>query len=105
MPGIGLARTRLRLEGMFPPASAAKQLASNLVAAALCGVVTISYASSFGGLVFGGPLEPFVGRAVIAALVSSLIVLPMLAWRSSFFFSLGGTDSNPAQSWRSPSPQ
>jgi SulP family sulfate permease len=66
------------------------------VAAALCAVVTIAYAGSFGGLVFGGPLEPFVGRAVIAALVSSVVVLPLLAWRSSFFFSLGGPDSNPA---------
>jgi SulP family sulfate permease len=67
-----------------------------MVAAALCAVVTIAYAGSFGGLVFGGPLEPFVGRAVIAALVSSVVVLPILAWRSSFFFSLGGPDSNPA---------
>ncbi len=58
--------------------------------------MTIAYAGSFGGVVFGGPLEPFVGRAVIAALVSSVIVLPILAWRSSFFFSLGGPDSNPA---------
>jgi SulP family sulfate permease len=76
--------------------SASQPLAPNLVAAALCAVVTIAYAGSFGGLVFGGPLEPFVGRAVIAALVSSVVVLPMLAWRSSFFFSLGGPDSNPA---------
>lgn len=49
-----------------------------------------------GVLVFGGPLEPFVGRAVLAALVSSVVVLPILAWRSSFFFSLGGPDSNPS---------
>ena len=96
MPGVGLAHTGLTLNLMSPPASAAQQLVHNFVAAALCGVVTIAYAGSFGGLVFGGPLEPFVGRAVIAALVSSVIVLPMLAWRSSFFFSLGGPDSNPA---------
>lgn len=37
-----------------------------------------------------------MGRAVIAALVSSVVVLPLLAWRSSFCFSLGGPDSNPA---------
>ena len=75
---------------------AAPTFLPNLVAAALCAIVTIAYAGSFGGLVFGGPLDPFVGRAVIAALVSSIVVLPLLAWRSSFFFSLGGPDSNPA---------
>ncbi len=68
----------------------------NVITAALCAVVTVAYAGSFGGLVFGGPLEPFVGRAVLAALVSSIIVLPVLAWQSSFFFSLGGPDSNPS---------
>ena len=76
--------------------SASPSFTPNLVAASLCAVVTIAYAGSFGGLVFGGSLEPFVGRAVIAALVSSVIVLPILAWRSSFFFSFGGPDSNPA---------
>ena len=76
--------------------AATKAFTPNLVAAALCAVVTIAYAGSFGGLVFGGPLEPFVGRAVIAALVSSVVVMSMLAWRSSFFFGLGGPDSNPA---------
>ncbi len=75
---------------------AAPTFLPNLVAAALCAIVTIAYAGSFGGLVFGGPLDPFVGRAVIAALVSSIVVLPLLAWRSSFSFSLGGPDSNPA---------
>ena len=76
--------------------AATKAFTPNLVAASLCAVVTIAYAGSFGGLVFGGPLEPFVGRAVIAALVSSVVVMSMLAWRSSFFFGLGGPDSNPA---------
>ncbi len=76
--------------------AAPKAFTPNLVAAALCAVVTIAYAGSFGGLVFGGPLEPFVGRAVIAALVSSVVVMSMLAWRSSFFFGLCGPDSNPA---------
>ena len=81
---------------MSRPVVASQSMTPNLVAAFLCAVVTIAYAGSFGGLVFGGPLEPFVGRAVITALVSSVIVLPILAWRSSFFFSLGGPDSNPA---------
>ncbi len=75
---------------------ALKPFPPNLVAAALCAVVIVAYSGSFGGLLFGGPLEPFVGRGVLAALVSSIVVLLMLAWRSSFFFSLGGPDSNPS---------
>lgn len=81
---------------MSGSSSSAKPFLPNVVAAALCAIVTVAYAGSFGGLVFGGPLEPFVGRAVLAALVSSVVVLPILAWRSSFFFSLGGPDSNPS---------
>ncbi len=81
---------------MPPSRPANPPFAPNFTAAALCAVVTIAYAGSFGGLVFGGPLEPFVGRAILAALLSSVVVLPILAWRSSFFFSLGGPDSNPA---------
>ena len=96
MLGVGAVNSALRFGAMPPSGSASKSFTPNLVAASLCAVVTIAYAGSFGGLVFGGPLEPFVGRAVIAALVSSVIVLPILAWRSSFFFSLGGPDSNPA---------
>jgi SulP family sulfate permease len=69
--------------------------APNLVAAALCAVLAVAYAGSFGGLIFNGPLEPFAARAVLAGLVSSVVVLPMLAWRSSFYFSFGGPDSNP----------
>ena len=67
----------------------------NLIAAALCALVTIAYAGSFGGLVFGGALDAYVGRAVLAALVSSIVVMVVLAWRSSFYFCLGGPDSNP----------
>lgn len=73
-----------------------KSIAPNLIAAGLCAVVAIAYAGSFGRLIFGGHLlEPFVGRAIVAALVSSVVVMAVLAWRSSFYFTLGGPDSNP----------
>ena len=75
--------------------STKKPFLPNLIAAALCALVTIAYAGSFGGLVFGGALDAYVGRAVLAALVSSILVMVVLAWRSSFYFCLGGPDSNP----------
>lgn len=68
----------------------------NVVAAALCAVVTFAYAGSFGQLIFDGPLAPFVGRGILAALIGSVIVMLVLSWRSSFPFSLGGPDSNPS---------
>ncbi|MCF3652292.1 SulP family inorganic anion transporter [Synoicihabitans lomoniglobus] len=68
----------------------------DLTAAALCAVVTLAYAGSFGQLVFGGELAPFAGRAVLAALITGICMNLVLSWRSSFKFSLGGADSNPS---------
>jgi sulfate permease, SulP family len=70
--------------------------APNVTAAALCAVVTLAYAGSFGQLVFGGALAPYVGQAILAALVSSVAVTLMLSWRSSFRFVIGGPDANPS---------
>lgn len=68
----------------------------NLIAAGLCAIVTLAYAGSFGQLVFDGPLAPHLGRGILAALVSSVAMLVMLSWRSSFPFTVGGPDSNPS---------
>jgi sulfate permease, SulP family len=69
---------------------------SNVVAAVLCAIVTFAYAGSFGQLVFDGDLAPYVGRGILAALVSSVAVLFVLSWCSSLRFSVGGPDSNPS---------
>ena len=62
----------------------------------LSAIVTLAYAGSFGQLVFNGPLGPFVGHGIMAALVSSIAVLLTLSGYSSMRFSIGGPDSNPS---------
>lgn len=71
-------------------------LVPNFTAGALTAFVTLAYASSFAQLIFGGALEPFVGHALLAALVGSVVILFTLALRTSLFFNVGGPDANPS---------
>jgi len=81
-----MARTPARPPA-FPP---------DLVAGALTAFVTFAYASSFAQLIFGGVLEPFVGPALLAALVGSIVILFTLSLRTTLFFSVGSPDANPS---------
>lgn len=79
-----------------PPPRLNRGIGRNVVAAALCTVLTIAYAGSFGQLVFNGDLAAHVGHGILAALISSVVAMLVLSWRSSFRFSVGGPDSNPS---------
>ncbi|MEZ0218211.1 MAG: SulP family inorganic anion transporter [Rariglobus sp.] len=68
----------------------------NVVAGALTAFVTLAYASSFAQLIFGGMLEPYVGLALLAALVGSVVIMFTLSLRTSLFFSIGSPDANPS---------
>lgn len=92
-----LAERAIRIAPRLPRSEAERRaVVSNLVAAGLCAIVTFAYAGSFGQLVFDGELAPYVGRGILAALVSSVAVLLVLSWSSSLNFSVGGPDSNPS---------
>jgi SulP family sulfate permease len=69
---------------------------ADVLAGSLSAVVTLSYASCFATLIFGGPLAGSTSLGVLAALVSSGVALLVLSWRSSFHFTMGGADSNPS---------
>lgn len=71
-------------------------LLPNLVAGALCALVTLAYASSFAALIFGGALAPSANLGVWTAIVGSCIAILTLSFLSSFRFALGGPDSNPS---------
>ena len=73
-----------------------KAFAPNLLAGAICALMTLAYASGFATLIFGGSLAPYSGQAVLAAIVSSCAAILVLSWRSSFDFAMGGPDSNPS---------
>lgn len=80
---------------MASSSTPARPFLPNLVAGTLCAIVTVAFAGSFGGLVFNGALAPFVPRAVLAVIISSIIVTPFIARLGSFFFAIGGPESNP----------
>ncbi|MEY4487572.1 MAG: hypothetical protein RIQ79_80 [Verrucomicrobiota bacterium] len=71
-------------------------LLPNLVAGAVTAFVSLAFAGSFAQLIFCGPLEPFVGGALLAALVGSMVLMLVLSLRTSLFFSVGGPDANPS---------
>lgn len=73
-----------------------RTLVPNAVAGLLAAIVAFAYAGSFGQLVFDGVLAPYVGQGILAALISSVVAMLVLSWRSSFGFSVGGPDSNPS---------
>jgi SulP family sulfate permease len=58
--------------------------------------MALAYASGFATLIFGGALAPQSGQAVLSAIVASCVAILVLSWRSSFFFAMGGPDSNPS---------
>jgi SulP family sulfate permease len=68
----------------------------NLVAGGLTAFVTLAYASSFAQLIFGGVLEPYLGRAMLVAMVGSVVVMFALSLRTTLFFSVGSPDANPS---------
>ncbi len=78
------------------PKPAARPFAPNVLAGAICALMTLAYASGFATLIFGGTLAPHSGQAVLAAIVSSCLTILVLSWRSSFSFAMGGPDSNPS---------
>lgn len=90
VPGLAVVRELPAV----PPAQAS--FLPNVVAGALGAIVTVAYAGSFGQLIFDGALSPYVGRGILAALVSSVVVMLVLSWRSSFSFAVGGPDANPS---------
>jgi SulP family sulfate permease len=80
----------------IPEKPSARFAGSDLLAGFLSALVTLSYASSFATLIFGGLLAPQANLALLAAVVSGAVATLVLSWRSSFHFTVGGPDSNPS---------
>jgi SulP family sulfate permease len=78
------------------PTKPAPAFAPNILAGAICALMALAYASGFATLIFGGALAPYSGQAVLSAIVASCVTILVLSWRSSFFFAMGGPDSNPS---------
>jgi SulP family sulfate permease len=71
---------------------ALRSIGGGLVASLL----SLAYAFSYGALIFTGPLEPFLGQGVAAALITAAVTATIVALSSSFRSAVAGPDSNTA---------
>jgi SulP family sulfate permease len=71
---------------------ALRSLGGGLVASLL----SLAYVFSYGALIFTGPLQPFLGQGVAAALITAAVTAPIVALGSSFRSAVAGPDSNTA---------
>jgi SulP family sulfate permease len=59
-------------------------------------LLSLAYVFSYGALIFAGPLQPFLGQGVAAALITAAVTAPIVALGSSFRSAVAGPDSNTA---------
>jgi SulP family sulfate permease len=71
---------------------ALRSLGGGLVASLL----SLAYVFSYAALIFTGPLQPFLGQGVAAALITAAVTAPTIALGSSFRSAVAGPDSNTA---------
>jgi SulP family sulfate permease len=81
---------------LVTPANPAAALTADIGAGLLSAVVMLCYALSYAALIFSGKLAPYLPAGVLVALVSCIVVAPVIALRSSIKFSIGGPDGNSA---------
>jgi sulfate permease, SulP family len=68
---------------------------ASLIAGLLSGLVTLTYSVSYAAFIFSeGDLEARLDLGMGIALMSAVVVAAVVAWRSSFVFTIAGPDSN-----------
>ncbi len=68
----------------------------DIVAGVVTSSVSLAYCFSFGALIFAGPLQPFLGQGIAAALICGGITGTIISLKSGFPVSVSGPDSNTA---------
>lgn len=91
--------TRQTAQVAVAPSLKLRRLAASIMpdvaAGSLSALVTLSYAISYGVLIFSGQeLRPYVSVGVHAALMAAWVVALVVALGSSFHFAIAGPDSN-----------
>lgn len=69
---------------------------ANLFAGLTSGLVTLVYSISFAALIFSGKLTAYFPQGVGIALIGAMVTAILVAWRSSFPFTLAGPEANSA---------
>jgi SulP family sulfate permease len=73
-----------------------KNLFADVAAGLITSTVSLAYCFSFGALIFAGPLQPFLGQGVAAALICSGVIGFVVALWSGFQVSVSGPEGNTA---------
>jgi SulP family sulfate permease len=63
-------------------------------AGAVSSILSIAYCLSYAALIFSGPLAPFLSYGVAVAFLSAAIGAAIVAWRSSFPFTIAGPETS-----------
>jgi SulP family sulfate permease len=69
-------------------------VARDLFAGTVCGILSIAFALSFAALIFSGPLTPWLAYGVAASFITSSVAALVVAAGSSLPFSVAGPDSS-----------
>jgi sulfate permease, SulP family len=77
-----------------PSAISPARYLSDLFAGTLAALVMLTYAVSYGAMIFGGRLDGALPRGMPAALVTCSVAAFVVALRSSLSFTIAGPDSN-----------
>jgi sulfate permease, SulP family len=82
------AGKRLPASGFFDAA------VRNMVAGAVCAIVSLAFSLSYAALIFSGPLTPYLAYGIAATFITAAIGGIVMASRSSLPFALGSPDSS-----------
>jgi sulfate permease, SulP family len=66
----------------------------DLLAGAVCGIVSLAFGLSFAALIFSGPLTPWLAYGIAASFIASSVAALVVALGSTLPFSIAGPDSS-----------
>src|SRR5262249_49797715 len=66
----------------------------DLLAGAICRIVSVAYCLSYAALIFSGPLNPWLSYGVAVTFLSAAIAAAVMALRSSIPFAIAGPDTS-----------
>src|SRR5262249_52163117 len=66
----------------------------DLLAGAICSVLSVAYCLSYAALIFSGPLKPWLSYGIAVTFLSAAIAATVIALRSSLPFAIAGPDTS-----------
>src|SRR4051794_31861676 len=66
----------------------------DMLAGAICSVLSIAYCLSYAALIFSGPLSRWLSYGISVTFLSAAIAAAVVAWRSSLPFAIAGPDTS-----------